>query len=481
MQLSFKGKNLQFIFRLKFIIGILVVALITLSIVSYYSMKEYGKFSNLIQQNTNVLYNVESLTTNAIELQANYQGYVITKQAQNMVEISSTIQKLNSIYPVLEDEVEGSAFLTNHLKIIKNLTDLQQKILSVETILPSDDILLTSRERNIILEGREILNEIKYQAEKMKNFQLRNIAEMQERKSGKLNQNYLLIAIFILFTLIILFLAYIIIKKELRKSHLLSLELEQSIHQLSQSNQELEQFAYVASHDLQEPLRKIIAFTDIISEKYKNIVPEEGHTYFERITSSTNRMKSLITDLLNFSRATRNNIDKERIDLNNLIHEVVSDLSEVINEKNAQIKYKLHRKIFVEATPIQMRQLFQNLISNALKFSKNGVAPEIKISSTNIDAEKVEEQLSVITSDKYVQIEVIDNGIGFNEEYLSKIFTIFQRLHGRSKYSGTGIGLALCKRIVENHNGFLTAKSKLGKGSSFYVYLPLYQENIIEI
>lgn len=252
-------------------------------------------------------------------------------------------------------------------------------------------------------------------------------------------------------------------------------ELEMRIEALDRSNKELEQFAYVASHDLQEPLRKIKAFGDRLSGKYKLQLGEDGQNYIERMQLAAGRMQGLIDDLLAFSRLARRLEPFAKTDLSVVVDEVLADLEISIEQKNAKIIVE-HLPL-IEAMHGQMRHLFQNLISNALKFSKENVDPLITIKSEIIKGKEIKELSKSYKDHKYLKIVVEDNGIGFEEKYLDRIFIIFQRLHGRSEYEGTGIGLAICKKIVENHNGVIIAKSKINEGSSFIIILPFAQYN----
>ncbi len=239
---------------------------------------------------------------------------------------------------------------------------------------------------------------------------------------------------------------------------------------LKRSNEELSQFAYIASHDLQEPLRKIMTFTNRISEKYDENLPDGSKDYLQKINSSAKRMSMLINDLLEFSGTNRHNKEFIKTDLNSILKNLLEDFEEEINKKNAEILIDTLPVIL--AIPLQMTQLFHNLISNALKFSKKDEPPVIKISSNEMTSEqKVKYQVLDINAD-YIQISFCDNGIGFEEIFSDKIFTIFQRLHTKSEYEGTGIGLALCKKIVENHGGNIIATSKNYVGTCFYINLP---------
>lgn len=230
---------------------------------------------------------------------------------------------------------------------------------------------------------------------------------------------------------------------------------------LQQSNRELQDFAYVASHDLQEPLRKVQTFADRLNTKYAERLDETGLDYLERMRNAASRMQTLIQDLLSFSRVTTKAQPFVKVDLDQIARDVLSDLEVKIEETQAEIELRDLPKI--DADPSQMRQLIQNLVGNALKFRDPDVAPHICISATNGTSGDHGAQYTVT---------VEDNGIGFEEKYTEKIFTVFQRLHGRTDYEGSGIGLAVCRKIVERHRGTITAKSELGRGSKFIFTLP---------
>jgi signal transduction histidine kinase/DNA-binding response OmpR family regulator len=248
-------------------------------------------------------------------------------------------------------------------------------------------------------------------------------------------------------------------------------ELSTKNQELETTNHELQQFAWVVSHDLKEPLRKIQAFCGIIRDKFLK-GNEEAESYLERAISSSNRMSTLINDLLDFSRLSVSTLFKPTV-LNATIDELLHDFDTIINEKHAVIKRG--DLPVLEAVPTQMRQIFQNLISNALKFSKKEVTPVITISSERIHKKAIDSPPS--PTGKYCRITVTDNGIGFDEKYLDRIFVIFQRLNNRTTYEGTGIGLAIAKKIVDKHNGLITATSKENVGTSFIIVLPIDQHN----
>ncbi len=261
-------------------------------------------------------------------------------------------------------------------------------------------------------------------------------------------------------------------KVELRTSELSHSNelLERKNEELELMNKELDSFTYVSSHDLQEPLRKIQAFADVIIEKESENLTANGKDYFKRMQLAAARMQLLIEDLLVFARLNKAERKFENTDLTKIVKEVENDLKDVIAEKKAVIKITELCDAYI--IPFQFHQLLYNLISNALKFSKPQVPPYIVIESTNIITSK-ENERHLTPGLEYCHITVKDNGIGFEQHFSKRIFEVFQRLNGRDEFVGTGIGLAIVKKIVDNHNGIITATSELDKGAAFDIYIPV--------
>jgi signal transduction histidine kinase len=240
--------------------------------------------------------------------------------------------------------------------------------------------------------------------------------------------------------------------------------------QLKSTVEELDRFAFVASHDLQEPLRKIQLFTDKIQKRAQAELTEETASYFNKITKASERMQLLINDLLKFSRDTNDVHAFEQINLNLIVKDVLSDVEAEIEKKNAKVVSDNLPVIW--GVPSQVRQLFQNLISNALKFCKDGCVPQIHIQSQKIPGTQLTGIDQSFKHHNYYKISVRDNGIGFDPKYSDEIFVVFKRLHSYHEFEGTGIGLSICKKIVEKHHGYISATSILNEGSVFTVTLP---------
>lgn len=247
--------------------------------------------------------------------------------------------------------------------------------------------------------------------------------------------------------------------------------LKKANQELESSNAELQQYAFVASHDLKEPLRKILMFGNLLKERYQDSMDEKAMDFLTRIINSSSRMTNLINDLLRFSRLSQINF-YEQVNLEVLVKEIISDLEVLIQEKDARIS--VGPLPVIEAVAGQLRQVFLNLLSNALKFSRKDVQPVISITASRIKEKRFNSEAD--PNGPYTCISISDNGIGFDEKYIDKIFVLFQRLHTKDKYEGTGIGLAVTRKIIDKHHGLITAHSREKEGATFTIILPVKQE-----
>jgi signal transduction histidine kinase len=253
----------------------------------------------------------------------------------------------------------------------------------------------------------------------------------------------------------------------------LNRQLLENIARLESANKDLDRFAFMASHDLQEPLRKIRIFSDLLFVKYKDLLDDDGKMNIVRIQGAAERMQALIKDILTFSKISIEKGTFVKTSLNSVIDEVLSELEGQVQEKNAKII--VDKLPTLHVNPGLIRPLFHNLISNALKYCKKDMSPVVNIHS-EMQAAQIDAAAKPVEH-RFCRIYVQDNGIGFDQKYSEEIFGMFKRLHLNSEYEGTGIGLALCKKIVEEHNGYISAKSKLNEGSTFIISLPVKQPN----
>jgi len=253
-----------------------------------------------------------------------------------------------------------------------------------------------------------------------------------------------------------------------QKVNVLNEQLIANNDSLKQMNEELDQFAYMASHDLQEPLRKIQVFSDKILRN--NNFDPDSEKYFQKIINSSKRMQNLINNLLEFSRHTVSSNDFRKTPLNELVKNALTELEVEIEKSNAQINYG--ELPIVSAVPGLMQQLFYNLFSNAIKFRKPNTELIIDIRAEKMSPSDISHFIKYTNNRSFYKITVQDNGIGFDDKYAEDIFRVFKRLHNYQDYEGTGVGLSICKKIVEKHNGFIKAESQIGNGSKFIIGLP---------
>ena len=250
----------------------------------------------------------------------------------------------------------------------------------------------------------------------------------------------------------------------------LNAQLVQRNQELNARNEELAQFAYIASHDLQEPLRKITLYSDLLQQKLHGQIDPDVHGQLNKIIYSSNRMRELIRGILQFSANEYSSESFQLIDLNQVVHQVLLDMEEEIAKKEALIVVNPLPKVW--GVPIQMNQLFQNLLNNSMKFGRIDRKLEVKIYVEQFEGDQIQELPDKKPLTNYHQILVQDNGIGFNIEHADSIFGVFKRLHSNKEYEGTGIGLSICKKIVNKHHGFIKAKGQLNQGAKFIIVLP---------
>lgn len=447
-------------------------AIVGASVVSYLIAKNLQHNASRLQHAVEVSKRLELISRHLKDAESAIRGYNITHQQEFLrpsmeersVKIESEYRKLRRI---IDDPPQQK-----NLDTLKVLLDVKY-----------GQLLAGARDPRIasVKEGELSMDRIDRKMQDMI-----AIEEAQLTEKSRLFtffSNLWIPAVFIISLIAILIgiYSYVTLNREFRlqlhiESRMRSYqrELQENINLLNKSNQELEQFAYVASHDLQEPLRKISTFSDRLLLKYREDIPPEAGQLVDRMVSAVGRMRVLINDLLIFSRAGRITPDTlAAVDLNELLRDVLGDLEVPLQEKKGTVA--TDKLPAVEGSDTGLHQLFQNILSNSIKFASPDRPLEIRITGETLTGVEARVPSEKRAQEKYLRIRVQDNGIGFDPAYADRIFLIFQRLHGVSEYKGTGIGLAICKKITDAHQGFISAEGEPGKGAAFIITLPLRQ------
>lgn len=459
--------------RIGFFIAFTII--VGASILSYLIGKNLMHNANRLNHTVEVSKRLERITKQLKDAEAAIRGYNLTKKETfllpSMEERSLKIEReYRNLRRIMDDPVQQ-----RNLDTLKNLLDVKYKQLTAgeQKDFKGSRISVGEGEVSMDLIDRKV-------------DQMTQIEETQLYEKSRLFEffsNLWIPVVFIisLFAILIGVYSYVILNKEFRlqlhiesRLKLYQRELQDNITLLNKSNQELEQFAYVASHDLQEPLRKISTFSDRLQSKYGEELQPEATELVNRMVAAVARMRVLINDLLSFSRAGR--IVPETlmpVDMNALLQDVTGDLEVALLEKNGAILFDQLPE--VEGNDTALHQLFQNLLSNSIKFAHPGRPLEIRIKRELLTGRETGVAQENKWDETFCRITIEDNGIGFDQVYAERIFLIFQRLHGVSEYKGTGIGLAICKKIVDAHNGYITAFGYPGKGATFVIILPIKQ------
>jgi len=463
--------------RFGFFIACTVV--IAASICSYLVTKNLLDNAKWLNHTIEVSKRLEVITRQLKDAEAAIRGYNITKDTsfldpgmqQRSIEIAEQYLQLRK---VTADNPQQQL----HLDTLKILLDNKYRQLMEGEETPTT----RQRETSAVRQGEKSMTRIEKKVQDMLAIEATHLQQKSELYDFFSAIWVPVIFISSLVAILIGIYSYVTLTREFRlqlhiENRLKSYQrnLQQHILLLNKSNEELEHFAYVASHDLQEPLRKISTFSDRLQMKYGSALPQEANEMIDRMVSAVARMRVLINDLLLFSRAGRITPESiTKVNMTGLLQEVVSDLEVSLQENSANVVVAPLPEI--EGSATSFHQLFQNVLANAIKFKHPDRQLVINITNEIIkgkDTDFVIEENR--TEDAFCRIYIEDNGIGFDPVHTERIFQLFQRLHGMSEYSGTGIGLAICKKIVDSHHGHITANGYPGKGATFVVILPLTQ------
>jgi len=465
-------------FKIKIIFFLAVILLLSLSVFSYLRINNMLKSSSLLNHTNLIKLELVTVFSKIKDADSHQRGYVLTKDNVYLEQFQKSLLDVGKCLLRIDELTSDNYSQQSNLRKLELL--IHKRIVHMEQIIKDAPNMKITTER--WLEARAIMEEIRAQTDKMTNeegflLRLRTKSFTEESTFTPLFTIFLTIC-----SILALIAAYFGIIGELKTSNRLKSELQESEKglvdanlfleekndSLAKMNKELESFTYISSHDLQEPLRKIQTFISRITESESANLSENSKNYLTRTHDAANRMQNLIRDLLAYSRLNIEIFPVETFSLSDVVDEVAADLDEDIKEAKATIEVKGIPEVKIIVS--QFRQLLTNLISNAIKFSKPDNPPRILIQNDIVRGNEVP---GYTGEDQFYRIKVSDNGIGFDSQYKNRIFEVFQRLHMSKEYPGTGIGLAIVKKIIENHDGYITAESELNEGATFILYLPV--------
>jgi signal transduction histidine kinase len=463
--------------RIKIIFVIGTVLLLSLSVFSYLRINNLMRSAALVNHTNVVKLELESMFSEMKDAESAHRGYILTRDKEFLKQYGKALLNVNRHIARIDLVTLDNYSQKRNTEVLKIFIEKRIKYMDDLIHYAETDKLTTEK----LLTGKVLMDALRKQVDKMMDeedflLRLRTKSLTKESSLTPLFTIFLIIC-----SIVVLIASYYGINRELKISNSLKLNLEDSRKDLLNANnfleeknkslatmnKELESFTYISSHDLQEPLRKIQTFVTRIIDSESEKLSENGRSYLSRTHDAANRMQALIRDLLAYSRLNTEIFPFETKSLKMMVDEVKEDLDENITEKNAVIEVKGEADVKIIVS--QFRQLMTNLISNSMKFSKPGTAPHIRIENTVVKGKMIPDGL---TGKAYSKIVIADNGIGFDSQYKNRIFEVFQRLHMAKEYPGTGIGLAIVKKIIDNHHGLIVADGELDKGAIFTIYIP---------
>lgn len=483
--------------------GLVFIIILVNALVSYRNIRRMRETASLVNHTYDVISAINKLLTGVSDAETGQRGFLITTDENFLKPFNKSAAQIDSQLAELKRLMIDNAPQSERLAELKPIVDARMDTLREGLRQAKEGGPEKVKEFLLEGSGKKLMDQIRERLKTLEDEE-RRLLKLRDIESDSAYTTAVVSGVVsAVFGLILAVAAYVLVVREVRQQaeaaenlraandqlearvqqrtetiqrmvdnlqtevaerHAAERAVRQTADELQRSNRELESFASVASHDLQEPLRKIQAFADRLDAHIGRQFDEKSRGYLDRILNSASRMRRLIDDLLAFSRVTTKGQSMVAVDLNLVVAEVLGDLEERIRQTEGRVNVSLFPTI--EADPVQMRQLFQNLIANGLKFHRPDAPPEISITSRIIKGSSGSESEGAI-----LEVTVKDNGIGFEPEYKERIFQLFQRLHGRDGYEGTGIGLAICKKIVERHGGTISAEAVPGDGATFTLTL----------
>jgi len=451
------------------VFGISLLLLLLFSLLLYNAIHSLTIYSHAVERSHQVMFNLQKLQANVVDIETSQRGFLITHDSSFLEPLLRAREHVPSVLDTLLALSAGNDIQRHNTEVLK--TSIVERLSALQEILNESYFYTEDRLSTRLKADKILMDEFRDEITKVENEELATLQKDAASKSTyeRITPNYFKVILSI--TTAIALISFTLLMRELNQRLASQNLLETRFHALNQSNSELQQIAYVTSHDLQEPLRKIRTFSDVLITKYEQALNHDGKAILDRMNQNVLTMQERIADLSSFASLSATGESNSAVDLHKIVLDVQHELRSIVDQKKATITLSLLPVVHGYAGQLQI--LFREILDNALKFSRDGVQPRITITANQVRGDQLERLEKKYSQRNFTVVTVYDNGIGFENEYSSKIFILFQRLHmHESPYQGKGIGLAICQRIMTNHDGFITANGEPGQGATIRLYFP---------